>query len=115
MTVEEAATIYQLPDLHSAINEYLDRCASGMSHDITGHRHTLPDSNLLSDRLQIWTKVRVQVRNYHDPQNVEAAQTMNAFPPSREHPHGLYDSAVFSPTSASDWPSQGLDGTYCMH
>ncbi|KAF9233081.1 hypothetical protein BU15DRAFT_80484 [Melanogaster broomeanus] len=84
MTVNEATTLYQLPDLRSTIHDYLDRC--------------------------IWTKVRTQVHNYHDPRNVEAVQTMNVFPPSRERPHRLYDSTVFSPTSASDWPSQGLHG-----
>ncbi|KIK15586.1 hypothetical protein PISMIDRAFT_114942, partial [Pisolithus microcarpus 441] len=37
-------------------------------------------------------------------------QTMNAAPPSKEHPHRLYESAVFSPAADSDWPDQGLNG-----
>ncbi|KIK15430.1 hypothetical protein PISMIDRAFT_115180, partial [Pisolithus microcarpus 441] len=66
--------------------------------------------SLPSDKIQIWTKVRIQVRNYHNPSMVEPTQTMNVTPPSQEHPCGLYDSAVFSPSVESDWPSQGLNG-----
>ncbi|KAI6036761.1 hypothetical protein PISMIDRAFT_97607 [Pisolithus microcarpus 441] len=67
--------------------------------------HSLP-----SNRLQIWAKVCVQVHDYHNPRNVKPAQTMNAAPLSKEHPHGLYDSAVFSPAADSNWPDQGLNG-----
>ncbi|KAG9309725.1 hypothetical protein JVU11DRAFT_10401 [Chiua virens] len=35
---------------------------------------------------------------------------MNIAPPSQEHPHGLYDSAIFSTHAKSDWPSSGLNG-----
>ncbi|KAI6006094.1 hypothetical protein EDD15DRAFT_2191387 [Pisolithus albus] len=53
---------------------------------------------------------RMQVRNYHNSEMVEPAQTMNVTPPSQEHPRGLYDCVVFSPGAESDWPSQGLNG-----
>jgi len=112
MTIDEAATLFDLPDLRMAISDYLDRCANSVDHNIAGRQRASPNCSLPSDRIQIWTKVRVQVRNYHNPGLVEPAQTMNAAPPSQEHPRGLYDSAVFSPSVESDWPSQSLNGEY---
>ena len=110
MTIDEAAIFFNLPDLRPAICDYFDRCANGVDHNITGRRRASPNCSIRSDRIQIWTKVRVQVHNYHNPGLVEPAQTMNVAPPSQEHPYGLYDSAVFSPSVESDWPSQGLNG-----
>ena len=110
MTIDEAAALFDLPDLRLAICEYFYRCANGVEHNIAGRRRASPNCSLPSDRIQIWTKVCVQVRNYHNPGLVEPAQTMNVAPPSQEHPRGLYDSAVFSPSAESDWPSQGLNG-----
>ncbi|KIK15123.1 hypothetical protein PISMIDRAFT_115727 [Pisolithus microcarpus 441] len=36
MTIDEAVMLYELPDLHLAILDYLDHCARGIDHDITG-------------------------------------------------------------------------------
>ena len=110
MTVDEAAALFDLPDLCLAIGNYLDRCANGVDHNISGRRRASPNCSVPSDRIQIWTKVRVQVRNYHNPSLVEPAQTMLVTPPSQEHPRGRYDSAVCSSSAKSDWPSQGLQG-----
>ncbi|KAI6026100.1 hypothetical protein BKA83DRAFT_4050786 [Pisolithus microcarpus] len=110
MTIDEAAMLYKLPDLHPVILDYLNHCVRGIDHDITGQRCGVPGRSLPSNRLQIWAKVHVQVCNYHNPRNVKPAQTMNAAPPSKEHPHRLYNSTVFSPAADSDWPDQGLNG-----
>lgn len=117
MTIDEASALFELPDLRRAIIEYLDRCANGVEHAITGQRHASSESHYSfpSDKIQVWTKVRVQVRNYHDPGIAEPAQTLNISPPSQEHPRGLYDSAVFSPRAESDWPSRGLDGKLIVY
>ncbi|KAI6036760.1 hypothetical protein BKA83DRAFT_4485779 [Pisolithus microcarpus] len=42
MMIDEAVTLYKLPDLHLAILDYLNRCARGIDHDITGQRHGVP-------------------------------------------------------------------------
>ncbi|KIK17896.1 hypothetical protein PISMIDRAFT_14783 [Pisolithus microcarpus 441] len=110
MTVDEAVTLFDLPDLLSAIHDCFNRCANGIDHDISGRRRASLNYSLPSNKIQIWTKVRMQVRNYHNPEMVEPAQTMNVTPPSQEHPRGLYDCVVFSPGAESDWPSQGLNG-----
>lgn len=107
--------INYIPDLHSAICNYLDHCMSGMSHDIIGWRCTLPDSSLPSDRIQIWTKVLIQISNYISwPLACRSCSNYNSSP-SQECSHGLYTSAIFSPTSASDWPFQVLNATYILY
>ena len=107
--------INYIPDLHSAICKYLDHCMSGMSHDIIGWRCTLPDSSLPSDRIQIWTKVLIQISNYISwPLACRSCSNYNSSP-SQECSHGLYTSAIFSPTSASDWPFQVLNATYILY
>ncbi|KAI6019348.1 hypothetical protein PISMIDRAFT_99987 [Pisolithus microcarpus 441] len=110
MTIDDAAALFDLPDLRPAICDYLDRCVNSIDHHITGRRHASLNCGLPLDKIQIWTKVHIQVRNYHNPGMVEPTQTMNVTPPSQEHPRGLYDSAVFSPSAESDWPAQGLNG-----
>ncbi|KAG9314873.1 hypothetical protein JVU11DRAFT_3973 [Chiua virens] len=110
MTIKEATTLFKLPDLCPAIHDYLDRCTNGIEHSIGSQRHASSNSSLPSNRIQIWTKIHVQTRNYHDTAVVEPAQTMNIAPPSQEHPCGLYDSTVFSTHTKSDWPSSGLNG-----
>lgn len=110
MTIDEAGTHFKLPDLRQAICEYLDRRANGVDYRTTNRRRPLLNYSLPTDKIQIWTKIRVQSRSYHDPEIVEAAQTMNVSPPSEEHPCGLYDSAIFSPSIESDWPLRGLTG-----
>ena len=64
MTIDEAATLFDLPNLHLAICAYFDRCTDSIDHDITGQGCASLNCSLLSDRIQIWTKVRVQVQNY---------------------------------------------------
>ena len=61
MTVDEAAALFDLPDLRLAISNYLDRCANGVDHNISGQRQASPNCSIPSDRIQIWTKVHVQV------------------------------------------------------
>ncbi|KAI6130716.1 hypothetical protein EDD16DRAFT_1700678 [Pisolithus croceorrhizus] len=109
MTINEAATLFDLPDLLSAIHDCFDRCANSIDHDISGQRRASLNYSLPLNKIQIWTKIRMQVQNYHNPEMVEPAQMMNVTPPSQEHPCGLYDCVVFSPGAESNWPSQGLN------
>lgn len=111
MTIPEASEHFGLPELRNAILGYLDRCSHGEPHDVAGRRPTAFRSILSTEKLQIWSKVRVQVWTWHDPTSVEPAQTLFIVPPSQQHPSGLYDCAIISLTMNSDWPVGGLNGT----
>lgn len=36
MTIDEATAVFELPDLHPAIHNYLDCCANGVEYTIVG-------------------------------------------------------------------------------
>ncbi|KAI6000083.1 hypothetical protein EDD15DRAFT_2160336, partial [Pisolithus albus] len=95
LTVDEAASAYQLPDLKSAMAAFFasgDLCFPGQEH-----------------KLQIWQKVRVQQLSYHS-KTLLPPQTLRAILPSTANCYGHYDSAIVSLDSQSDWPKSGLAG-----
>ena len=94
LTVDEAATAHQLPDLGAAIAAFFS------NEDL---HFQVPN------KLQIWDKVRVQQLSYHN-KTLLSPQTLRAIPPSMVNPHGQYDSVIISPHSQSDWPKSGLVG-----
>ncbi|KAF8547967.1 hypothetical protein OG21DRAFT_1489777 [Imleria badia] len=109
LTIPEALELFRLPDLHNAICRYLDRCSSGEPHDVSEQRQ--PTSCVtLSDKMQIWTNIRVQLRTWRDPGSVEPVQTLVVAPPSAKYPSGCYDCGIVSPSADSDWPDSGLKG-----
>ena len=103
VSTDEAADMYGLPDLWSAITGYLSRADCLV--EIT---------NLPTEKMQVWFKVRVQLPNYHDPQLLEPPQSLLASPPLARVPIGRYDFAIISQSDESDWPSNGLRGVLCM-
>ena len=48
MTIDEAATFFDLLNLCPAICDYFDRCMNSMDHNITGQRHASPNCNIQS-------------------------------------------------------------------
>ncbi|KAI5985785.1 hypothetical protein EDD15DRAFT_2373881 [Pisolithus albus] len=95
LTVDEAASTYQLPDLKSAMAAFFtsgDSCFPGQEH-----------------KLQIWQKVRVQQLSYHS-KTLLLPQTLRAILPSTTNCYGHYNSAIVSLDSQSDWPKSGLAG-----
>ena len=66
------------------------------------------------DCVQIWYKLHVQQFLYHDKNRVDALQTICAYPPSGDRPHGLYDAVITSPGPESNWPQKGLEGMIIM-
>lgn len=110
MNITEASECFELPDLHDAINGCLDRCSNGEPHDIAGLRPNVVRSILPTQKLQIWSKIRVQLRTWHDAESVEPPQTLIVSSPSHRYPSGRYDCAIISPTDTSDWPAGGLNG-----
>ncbi|KAI6041971.1 hypothetical protein EDC04DRAFT_2601276 [Pisolithus marmoratus] len=92
LTLNEAATAYQLSDLKGAIVTFFaneDTCLQGQEHDI--------------DKLQVWHKVHVQQLPYHN-KTLLPPQTLHAIPPSTTNLYGQYDSAIISLHPQSDWP-----------
>ncbi|KAI6035966.1 hypothetical protein BKA83DRAFT_110335 [Pisolithus microcarpus] len=98
LTLDEAATAYQLPDLKGAIATFLaneDTCLQGQEHDVS--------------KLQVWHKVHVQQLLYHN-KSLLPPQTLHAILPSTTNFYGRYNSVIISLHTQSDWPQGGLVG-----
>ena len=113
LSVDEAADMFNIPDLCAAISEYLCRVQNGAPHDVSRVR-SQQNCQLPFDRLQIWYKVHVQQMRYHDRLTPDAPQTLRALPPSAANPHGLYDAVIVNADLDSDWPRRGLEGMSCI-
>ena len=68
MTVNEAATLFGIPDFHPAIWEFLQRIQDPTTnfHDILGARSQDIGCPLPFDHIQIWYKLCVQQHLYHE-------------------------------------------------
>ena len=110
MSIDNASELFQIPDLRPAICEYIYRCARGEAHDVSGRRPTTARCDVPATGLQIWSKIRVQQRTFHDLGAVEPPQTLVISPPSQQNASGTYDFVIVSPRADSDWPLSGLSG-----
>lgn len=110
MSIDDAAELYQLPDLRSSLAEYLHRNKTGQFPVIGGRRTALPSYELPFQSIQVWCRIRIQSRSFHCPQDILPAQTVNACPPTTEWPLGRYDAVVVSAKPDVPWPSSALTG-----
>ncbi|KAG0694390.1 hypothetical protein DFH29DRAFT_1006389 [Suillus ampliporus] len=111
-TIDEVAIMFSLPDLRPAIADFLHREVThgNQIHSIGGPRRALHDAELPFNNLQVWFKVRLQETNFHDPNNIRPAQTLNCSPPSNPWTLGCYDTVIIQTNSGHSWPASGLAG-----
>ncbi|KAI6023675.1 hypothetical protein BKA83DRAFT_12174 [Pisolithus microcarpus] len=103
LSVDAAAEKFAIPDLRSALGDYLalyNRLARLSAQDIP----------LPFEYLQIWYKVRIQQRVYHDRASTASAYTIHAQPPNGHWKYGRYDAAILQVDEGHDWPDSGLTG-----
>ncbi|KAI6011849.1 hypothetical protein BKA83DRAFT_4501481 [Pisolithus microcarpus] len=60
--------------------------------------------------LQIWYKVHIQQRDYHDRTSTASTYTIHAKPPNGHWKYGRYDAAILQVDEGHDWPDSGLTG-----
>lgn len=108
LSINEAATLFGIPDLCPVIEEFLRCFQDNPSLHVGTHNPQVP---LTFELIQVWYKIHIQQPLYHGKGKVEALQTLRAVPPSSSHPHGLYDAVIASPDLKSDWPLCGIKGT----
>jgi len=113
MLVNDAAQLFNLPDLRFALSDYIkkmDTNNSGHVSSIGGHRFATMDSPLPFTHIEIWTRLQVQNKAYHHPHQVLPPQTVNAAPPSSTWPLGCYDTVIANTDPAKKWPFSGMTG-----
>ncbi|KAI5986321.1 hypothetical protein EDD15DRAFT_2174972 [Pisolithus albus] len=84
LSVDAAAEKFAIPDLRSALGDYLAlyNCLGRRIRPFGGARQSVQDIPLPFEYLQIWYKVRIQQRVYHDRASTATAYTIHAQPPN---------------------------------
>jgi hypothetical protein len=112
--IDSIADKYGLPDLRAALAHYVYRNQNCRPLQVGGRRQCSADEPLPFQRLQVWHKVRVQQRAYHDSATSLPAQSLIASPPSlvtaSGWPKGRYDTAFVNIDDNAVWPHSGLQG-----
>ena len=104
LSVDEASVTFNIPDLCSALWEYLSCLPNASSHLMSGVRTQEQNCTLPFERIQIWHKVCVQQMYYYKSQTPDAPQTLCALPPSTTKCHGMYDMVIVNAEPESNWP-----------
>jgi hypothetical protein len=115
MSVEQTAEMFDLLDLHSALDDYLAQ--AGTNQRTAGGQWMANHDSLLPinlKALEVWTKVWLQNCGYFLPHNVLPAQTVNASPPSTSNgwQAGRSDAVLVNTDPNMIWPHSGYEGIY---
>lgn len=112
MSLEEVATIFDLPDLKLAFSEYIYyyNLHGDTPHTIGGQQLTSDTSNIPFKSVQVWCHMQIQCQAFHYPHDKLPAQTLNCSPPSSDWPHGHYDNVLLNTALQSEWPKSHLTG-----
>lgn len=112
MTITEAAKKFNLPDLCSALGDFISNGTNDGTYTISGCRSAGTSCNYDIDNLnvKVWNKVQVQNCAYHSPHDLCPPQTINASPPSTAWPSGHADAVLVNTDPKSVWPKSGING-----
>ena len=110
LTVDEVTIEFKIPDLRSAITDYLHRVRDLQPSPFKiGHRQlSRADAELPFTHLRVWYSTRVQVRST-DSMDSSIPIKVCAEPPSPRWPFGRYDTVLLPDGSA---PGPGLLGMF---
>ncbi|KAF8868047.1 hypothetical protein BD779DRAFT_1482456 [Infundibulicybe gibba] len=98
MSINAIATKFHIPDLKALLSMY------------SRQQSTWSTLHTPFDKLEIWTKFRIQSHAYHPPYDILPPQTINASPPSASWPLGHYDAILMNDNPAFQWPYSGMKG-----
>ncbi|KAG1840330.1 hypothetical protein C8R48DRAFT_679623, partial [Suillus tomentosus] len=112
--VGDVSVDYNIPDLHFALSDFLQRDTRGRDivHEVASRRRLLIDCPPIIpfDRVQVWHSVCLQQTSFHDSSIVLPAQTVHASPSGPGWPKGRRDFVLVNIDGAAEWPKSGLTG-----
>ncbi|KIK24152.1 hypothetical protein PISMIDRAFT_99102 [Pisolithus microcarpus 441] len=112
LSVDAAVEKFAIPDLHSMLGDYLAlyNHLGQRIRPFGGARQSAQDIPLPFEYLQIWYKVHIQQRVYHDRASTALAYTIHAQPPNGHWKYGRYNAAILQVDEGHDWPDSSLTG-----
>lgn len=114
LTVDAAASKYDLPDLRNAFVAFFDK-PDATTFVIGGRRPTSTRRKLPFLHLRAWKSIRIQSRAFHDSRQVLVPETVNASPPgypNESWKYGRGDTVIVNGDPQHQWPRSGLEGVY---
>ena len=115
MTIDKAAVVYGIPDLCPALMDFIHHytpTSPATVYSIGAQHTTAAHVNIGPMRIQVWFRVQLQSRNFHNAGKVLPLQFINACPPCDDWPLGFYDPVIINTDGTKIWPQSGLNGSY---
>ncbi|KIK20935.1 hypothetical protein PISMIDRAFT_12681 [Pisolithus microcarpus 441] len=112
ISIDKVAELFNLPDLQGALADYLDHEGAHAQnfHSFGRQQCSPPDAHPPFRDLQIWYKVHLQQKSYHNSSSLGPMFTINTHPPDHTWEYGCHDAAILQVDAHHEWPSSGLVG-----
>lgn len=91
--IENVTEMFNLPDLWPALADFLN-CDGVHLHSFGGQRCSPLNAHLLFNDLQVWYKVHIQQKLYHNPTFHASVFTINAWPSNCMWEYSCYDAVI---------------------
>jgi hypothetical protein len=111
LSIDGAATLFDLPDFHGALGDFFSLQQTYVER--RGHRKSGPHCQLPFTHVHIWNNFKMQQFSSQDPRILLPSRTVQALPPSGDMPHGRCNTVLVGVTDGSGehTSSSGADGT----
>jgi hypothetical protein len=112
-SIGDITSMFGIPDLTPSLAHFLSRVASGTRslYMVGGRRPPMAGPlSLPFEKLDVWSGLRLQMKDYHDPRKVHPPQTQCAWPPSELWPLGCYDTVLINTDPDEKWPYSKMSG-----
>ncbi|KAI6017756.1 hypothetical protein BKA83DRAFT_4058994, partial [Pisolithus microcarpus] len=107
ISIDKAAELFDILDLRGALADYLGHEGPHARnfHSFGQQRRSPPDAHLPFSDLQVWYKLHLQQKSYHDSSSLEPVFTINACPPNHTWKYGHHDAAILQVDARHEWPA----------
>ena len=110
--ITDIASTFGIPDLAPSLAHFLSCAAEGSRslYTLGGRRPPASSTNLPFQKLEVWSGLRIQLKDYHNPSIVGPPQTLCARPPCEEWPSGRFDAVIVNTDPDFEWPFSKISG-----
>jgi len=111
--ITDIASMFGIPDLAPSLARFLSCATEGNRslYTIGGRRPPTNGTKLPFQKLEVWSGLRIQLKDYHNPRIVGPPQTLCAWPPCEERPSGRFDAVLVNTDPDFQWPFSKISGT----
>ncbi|TFK71326.1 hypothetical protein BDN72DRAFT_895699 [Pluteus cervinus] len=113
LSIDRAATLFDIPDLRQALSHYIHRASNQQNTPFSVGGVRSRSAQPLPFNLRVWTRCRVQNKSIHYPHPILPASTVHAAPPTGPWTKGRHEPVILNVDSSKQWPHSGLNG-HCV-